>query len=117
MINAQRWLKYEKDPIGPLSIKFDHMKNSKIPLYEILRYIDLNITDFYKNNLNNIDENENFGDEIEDLFYFTKFKNDGRYMYHLFPKLDLKLLENTDLMLTFNRKDHIEYALKLIEDS
>jgi hypothetical protein len=43
--------------MGPLYIRFDNIKNAKIPLHEVLKSIDQNITEFYKNNLKKIEEN------------------------------------------------------------
>lgn len=40
----------------------------------------------------------------------------GHYMYHLFPRLDLKLIENQELMQTFNRSEHIIKALQAYEE-
>lgn len=38
----------------------------------------------------------------DDFFYFRKF-SDGSYKYHLFPELNLRLIENPNFMPKFDR--------------
>lgn len=54
-------------------------------------------------NLQKIQDNPEFGDEILGLFSFRKYIEGGYYLYHLFPALDLNLIENSDFMQTFDR--------------
>lgn len=116
LINAQQWLKHERGIMGPLYIKFDNIKSAHVPLFQVLKSIDHNITNFYKDNLKKIQENPCFGDEIDGLFCFKKFIEGGYYFYFLFPQLDLNLIENQDLMHTFDRSEHIHKALQAWEE-
>lgn len=50
-----------------------------------------------------LDLNENF--EEEDFFYMKKY-TDGTYRYHLFPELNLKLIENNNFMIEFDRWEY-----------
>jgi hypothetical protein len=102
--------------MGPLYIKFDNIKTAHVPLFQVLKSIDHSITNFYKDNLKKIQENPMFGDEIEGLFCFKKYIKGGHYIYHLFPHLDLNLIENQDLMQTFDRSEHIHKALQAWEE-
>jgi hypothetical protein len=43
--------------------------------------------------------------EEEDFFYLRKF-SDGTFKYHLFPELNLKLIENSHFMIDFDRWEY-----------
>jgi len=49
---------------------------------------------------------------MKDLFYY-QITPTGRVNYHLFPQLDLNLIERSDLMRPADRKDYIR---KIIDD-
>jgi hypothetical protein len=61
-------------------------------------------------NLEIIDEDETFGDRINDFFYFRKRTN-NTFQYVLFPEINLKLIENEKLMLIPNRIDYINQII------
>lgn len=68
--------------------------------------------EFYFNHLNECDNNPSFGDEITDFFPLSKLTS---YSYHLFPKLDLNLIEKQEFMRTTKRKEFIERIFELVE--
>jgi len=51
--------------------------------------------------------NQENGAIIEKFFYFRKKIMGGTYQYHLFPTLDLLMIEDSDLMKTFDRNKYI----------
>ena len=76
-------------------------------IYEILESIDQMSTDFFLENLEKLDEDENIGDQIFDLFYFKK-RLTGSFQYHLFPEINLRLIENEKLMAIQDRGVYIK---------
>lgn len=100
-------------------ISFDHISTNSVPLGEVIKSIDQNLTDFFIKNIkvyHKDEEQKMFGLEINGLFPFTKTLKGGYYRYHLFPKLDLKLVENERLMKTFSRDNHITRLLNLMDE-
>lgn len=58
------------------------------------------VFDFFHENLDKIadtDDDEEAGADFEDLFYYKKHKDSASYIYHLFPKLDTRLIEKTEV--------------------
>lgn len=50
-------------------------------------------------------------DDEKDLFYFRKQIQGGFFEYHLFPKLDLRMIEDNELMQLEDRKKYIDIIL------
>lgn len=118
--NSKKWIQFKQKRLGPTEVKFDNlfiielkedlsqlsrmtMVDDKkkqllhrIPFYEVFKCIDQNLTNYY-NQFRNTKE-EDIPDDVKSFFYFTKNKENGCITYHLFPKLDLKLIENPELM-------------------
>ena len=92
----------------------------------MLQNLDKSLYDYYLENLESIEkrieerERENTAtseDEIQDFFYFRK-QIEGYYQYHLFPKLDLNLIEDKALMMlmgTCGRKKYIKQVISALK--
>ena len=70
-------------------------------LYDFLESLDQMATDYIAEHLEEMEDPWKDCEE-EDFFYFRKFA-DGSYSYHLFPELNLSLIENPDFMVDFDR--------------
>ena len=87
---------------------------SEIKISNILQSIDKGISDYYFDHLDDIEKNPEFGEQIHDFFYFRK-QIEGYYQYHLFPKLDVYIIEDRALMGTFNRKKYIRQVIAALK--
>ena len=61
-------------------------------IHDVLKKLDNSIDDYYNKFLEQIEEKDQI-EEMNDFFYFKK-QIEGYYQYHLFPKLDLNLIED-----------------------
>lgn len=61
-------------------------------------------------NMEEIDANPGakIGLEMEGFFPFVKNRDTGSYQYIMFPRLDVKMMNNPDLMNTYDRQNYIE---------
>jgi len=89
----------------------------------VLQNLDKSLYDYYLENLESIEKriaerelenNSTSDDEIQDFFYFRK-QIEGYYQYHLFPKLDLNLIEDKTLMGTCARKKYIKQVISALK--
>ena len=82
-------------------------------LYDYLESLDQLATEYIAEHLEEMEDPSKDCDE-EDLFYFRKY-SDGSFRYHLFPELNLSLIENSTFMVDFDRrayKQSYEEAIK-----
>jgi len=111
--NAEEWLaqdRWFKDKKSIFVIKFNQ-EQSKVSLHDVLKYME------YKQVSEIMANPDKEEEEPKDLFYFRKQLDGGAFQYHLFPKLDLKLIEDKELMQTCDRKKFINEILELRSES
>ena len=82
--------------------------HTPIKIYDFLECIDQLNTDFLLQNYEKLEDDGTIGDNIYDLFYFKKRMN-NTFQYHLFPELNLKLIENEKLMMYTAQHDRNVY--------
>ena len=84
-------------------LKEEESEFQQIVLSDHITTLNEAIYDFMLENLEKIDEDEEFGMNYENFFYFRKREDDSVINYHLFPQLDTRLIEKPKLMCIKNR--------------
>lgn len=84
----------------------------RIAIADFLTTINEGIYDYMLENLEKVDEDEQFGLTYDNLFYFRKREENCAMYYHLFPELDTRLIEKRKLMCIKNRNDYIELIIE-----
>lgn len=111
---ARDWLEYDLQLKKSYNVSMD-FKVGQIKLQDVLESIDESLTKYYKDNYSRAEIEENFGVDLKGFFYFTKKRQGGYYKYHLFPKINLELIENKNLMKN-NLEDISRLRMKYIKD-
>lgn len=90
----------------------------RIPLFDILKYMDLRQQNYILENLNNF----RYGslqqpfEETEGLFPFLKNKENGSFTYLILPRLETNIMEEESLMQTFDKMIWVDKIIKAMDE-